>query len=68
METQQGNCAQLAFLDDNKWKKQIGRPQKTYIDQLIEDTGLQMEELKTLMAKSGNHSSTVFCQRDSTND
>ena len=51
METQQGNCAQLAFLDANKWKKQIGRPQKTYIDQLIEDTGLQMEELKTLMAK-----------------
>ena len=26
------------------------RPQKTYIDQLIEDTRLQMEELKTLMA------------------
>ena len=26
------------------------RPQKTYIDQLIEDMRLQMEELKTLMA------------------
>ena len=31
-------------------KNKRGRPQKTYIDQLIEDTGLQMEELKTLMA------------------
>ena len=28
-------------------KNKRGRPQKTYIDQLIEDTGLQMEELKT---------------------
>ena len=31
-------------------KNKRGRPQKTYIDQPIEDTGLQMEELKTLMA------------------
>ena len=31
-------------------KNKRGRPQKTYIDQLIEDTGLQMKKLKTLMA------------------
>ena len=32
-------------------KNKRRRPQKTYIDQPIEDTGLQMDELKTLMAK-----------------
>ena len=31
-------------------KNKRGRPQKEYIDQLTEDTDLQMEELKTLMA------------------
>ena len=41
---------QFTFLDANKWKNKRGRPQKTYIDQLIEETGLQMKELKTLMA------------------
>ena len=39
----------LFWIPENK-KHKRGRPQKTYIDQVIEDTGLQMEELKTLMA------------------
>ena len=39
----------LFWLPTNGKKNKRGRPQKTYIDQLIEDTGLQMEELKTLM-------------------
>ena len=36
-------CQQVA-------KNKRGRPQKTYIDQLIEGTGLKVEELKTFMA------------------
>ena len=31
-------------------KNKRGRSQKTFIDQLIEETGLQMEERKILMA------------------
>ena len=40
----------LLFWMPTNEKNKRGRPQKLYIDQLIEDTGLQMEELKTLMA------------------
>ena len=40
-------------------KSKRGRPQKTYIDQLIEDTGLQMEELKTLMANREERKSFI---------
>ena len=40
----------LLFWMPTNGKKKRGRPQKTYIYQLIEDTGLQTEELKTLMA------------------
>ena len=40
----------LLFWMPTYGKNKRGRPQKIYIDQLIEDTGLQMEELKTLMA------------------
>ena len=36
----------LLFWMPTNGKNKIGRPQKTYIDQLIEDTRLQMEELK----------------------
>ena len=37
----------LLFWMPTNGKNKRGRPQKLYIDQLIEDTGLQMEELKT---------------------
>ena len=40
----------LLFWMPTNEKNKRGRPQKLYIDQLIEDTGLQMEELKNLMA------------------
>ena len=40
----------LLFWMPTNGKNKRGRPQKTYIDQLIENTGLQMEELKILMA------------------
>ena len=39
----------LLFWIPANGKTRRGRPQKTYIDQFIEDAGLQMEELKTLM-------------------
>ena len=42
-------CNLLFWMPKNE-KNKRGRPQKTYIDLLIEDTGLQMEELITLMA------------------
>ena len=60
----------LLFWMPTNGKNKRGRPQKTYIDQLIEDTGLQMEELKTLMPnrKIGNHSLTIIFQRDSTSE
>ena len=40
----------LLFWMPTNGKSKRGRRQKTYIDQLIEDTGLQLEERKTLMA------------------
>ena len=40
----------LLFRMPTNGKNKRGKPQKAYIDQLVEDTGLQMEELKTLMA------------------
>ena len=40
----------LLFWMPKNGKNKKGRPQKTYIDQLIEDTGLQMKELITFMA------------------
>ena len=40
-------------------KNKRGRPQKTYIDQLIEDAVLQMEELKTLMANREERKSFI---------
>ena len=40
----------LLFWMPTNGKNKRGKPQKAYIDQLVEDTGLQMEELKTLMA------------------
>ena len=40
----------LLFCMPTSGKNKRVRQQKTYIDQLKEDTGLQMEELKTLMA------------------
>ena len=39
----------LSWMPSNG-KNKRGRPQKTYIEQIIEDTGLEMEGLKTLMA------------------
>ena len=40
----------LLFWMPANGKNKRGRPQKAYIDELIEDTDLQMEEHKTLMA------------------
>ena len=40
----------LLFWMQTNGKNKRGRPQKTHIDQFIEDTGLQMEERKTLIA------------------
>ena len=40
----------LLFWMPTNVKNKRRRPQKIYIDQLIEDTGLQIEELKILMA------------------
>ena len=49
----------LLFWMSANGKSKRGRPQKTYIDQLIEDTGLQMEELKTLMANREERKSFI---------
>ena len=51
-------------------KNKRERPQKTYIDQLIEETGLQMEKLKPSWPreKIGSHSSEVIFRRDSTSE
>ena len=58
----------LLFWMPTNGKNKRARPQKTYTDQLIEDTGLQMEELKILRRVSGNHSSIVIFRRDSTSE
>ena len=49
----------LLFWMPTNGKNKRGRPQKTYIDQLIEDTGLQMEELKILMANREERKSFI---------
>ena len=49
----------LLFWMSTNGKSKRGRSQKTYIDQLIEDTGLQMEELKTLMANREERKSFI---------
>ena len=49
----------LLFWMPTTRKNKRGRPQKTYIDQLIEDAVLQMEELKTLMANREERKSFI---------
>ena len=49
----------LLFWMPTTGKNKRGRPQKTYIDQLIEDAGLQMEELKTLVANREERKSFI---------
>ena len=47
------------FLMPTNGKNKRRRPQKRYIDQLIENTGLQMEEIKILMANREEWKSVI---------
>ena len=49
----------LLFWMPTNGKNKRGKPQKAYIDQLIEDADLQMEERKTLMANRGEWKSFI---------